>query len=92
MKKKSMIRLLTNKITVIGYWLLVIGATVACSDWTDHYEADSSLQETQQQTLWENIASSSNLTQFKSLLQKFYKRLYYHLSFSIFHLAERDKC
>lgn len=25
MKKKSMIRLLTNKITVIGYWLLVIG-------------------------------------------------------------------
>ena len=70
MKKKSMIRLLTNKITVIGYWLLVIGATVACSDWTDHYEADSSLQETQQQTLWENIASSSNLTQFKSLLQK----------------------
>ena len=70
MKKKSMIRPLTNKITVIGYWLLVIGATVACSDWTDHYEADSSLQETQQQTLWENIASSSNLTQFKNLLQK----------------------
>lgn len=70
MKKKSMIRLLTNKITVIGYWVLVIGATTACSDWTDHYEADSALLDTQQQTLWENIASTANLTQFKTLLQK----------------------
>lgn len=42
----------------------------ACSDWTDHYDADSSLLETQNQTLWENISSSTNLTQFKSLLQK----------------------
>ena len=65
-----MIRPLTNKITVIGYWLLVIGATVACSDWTDHYEADSSLMDTQQQTLWENIASNPSLSQFKALLQK----------------------
>ena len=70
MKKKSMIRLLTNKITVIGYWILVIGATAACSDWTDHYEADNSIMETQHQTLWENIASNPNLTVFKGLLQK----------------------
>ena len=70
MKKKSMIRLLTNKITVIGYWILVLGATAACSDWTDHYEADSELLDTQHQTLWETISSTPNLSNFKSLLQK----------------------
>lgn len=45
-------------------------AITSCSDWTDHYDADSALLATQSQTLWENIASASNLTQFKSLLQK----------------------
>jgi uncharacterized surface protein with fasciclin (FAS1) repeats len=42
----------------------------SCSDWTDHYEADSTLLETQNQTLWENIASTKNLSQFKELLQR----------------------
>ena len=45
-------------------------AFVACSDWTDHYEADSAVMETQHQTLWEYIDSSQDLTKFKSLLQK----------------------
>lgn len=42
----------------------------ACSDWTDHYDADSELLSTQHQTLWENIATNPSLTQFAELLKK----------------------
>ena len=41
-----------------------------CSDWNDHYEADSSILNSQQTTLWENIQTNKNLTQFASLLKK----------------------
>ena len=53
-----------------AFFILHSSFFISCSDWTDHYEADSSLLETQNQTLWENIASTANLTQFKNLLQK----------------------
>ena len=42
----------------------------ACSDWTDHYQDDSSILDSQQKTLWENIEQNENLTQFASLLKK----------------------
>ena len=35
MKKISIIKRLTNKITVIGYCLLVIGITTSCNDFLD---------------------------------------------------------
>lgn len=43
---------------------------ISCSDWDDHYEADTSLLGAQQSTLWENISASQNLSQFASLLKK----------------------
>ena len=50
-----------------------IAATVAlagCSDWTDHYDANTQLLDTQQQTLWQNIQQDNNLSEFASLLKK----------------------
>lgn len=41
-----------------------------CSDWDDHYDANTALLDTQQSTLWENIAQTDNLSQFASLLKK----------------------
>ena len=49
-----------------------IAATVAlagCSDWTDHYDANTQLLDTQQQTLWQNIQQDNNLSEFASLLR-----------------------
>ena len=45
-------------------------AITACSDWTDHYDANTQLLYTQQQTLWQNIQQDNNLTEFASLLKK----------------------
>lgn len=42
----------------------------SCSDWDDHYQADSQLNATQQSTLWQNINSQGNLSDFASLLQR----------------------
>ena len=42
----------------------------SCSDWDDHYDANTALTDTQQSTLWENIANTGNLSQFASLLKK----------------------
>ena len=43
---------------------------VGCSDWTDHYDADTKLVDSQHATLWENINSDANLSQFAALLKK----------------------
>lgn len=42
----------------------------ACADWDDHYNADTSLLDTQQSTLWRNIERQGNLSQFASLLKQ----------------------
>ena len=50
-----------------------ITATVAlagCSDWTDHYDANTQLLDTQQQTLWQNIQQDNNLSEFATILKK----------------------
>ena len=51
MKKQSNIRMIAKGITVIGYCLLVIVFT-GCSDWDDHFDANTSVVETQNATLW----------------------------------------
>ena len=45
-------------------------ALAACADWNDHYDADTSLLDTQHATLWQNISQNENLSQFASLLKK----------------------
>lgn len=43
---------------------------VACSDWDEHFDADTHVTATQQQTLWQNIESNGQLSQFADLLRK----------------------
>jgi uncharacterized surface protein with fasciclin (FAS1) repeats len=45
-------------------------ALAACTDWNDHYDADTSLLDSQHATLWQNISQNENLSQFASLLKK----------------------
>ena len=50
---------------------LIMGAfTVGCSDWDDHYDGEASAIGTASATLWENLSSNSDLSQFTALLQK----------------------
>ena len=44
--------------------------TSSCSDWDDHFEANTAVLETQNATLWQNIEKNGNLTQFAELLRK----------------------
>ena len=44
-------------------------AITACADWDDHYDADTSLLDSQHASLWQNIAQNENLSQFASLLK-----------------------
>ena len=50
---------------------LIMGAfTMGCSDWDDHYDGDATAIGTAANSLWENISSNSDLSQFSALLQK----------------------
>ena len=64
-----------NRRQLIGFSFIICQLSfsamlVACSDWDDHYEADSSILSSQQSTLWENISSNGQLSQFAALLKK----------------------
>ena len=50
--------------------LLFSAVLVSCTDWDDHYEADTSIVNSQNATLWENIQQNSSLSEFASLLKK----------------------
>ena len=61
-------------------WLIVLSVVichlslsavfVSCSDWDDHYVADTSVLPSQRATLWENIEGNGNLKQFSDLIRK----------------------
>ena len=42
----------------------------ACSDWDDHFDANTSVLESQHSSLWQNIEQAGNLSQFAALLKK----------------------
>ena len=67
MKRPSIIKRVTNGITVIGYCLLVIGMT-ACSDWTDHYEP--ALENGGDATLWQQLKANPQLSDFCQVLEQ----------------------
>lgn len=46
------------------------GLFTACSDWDDHYDADTAITGSQQSTLLENITKRPELSQFAALLSK----------------------
>lgn len=58
-----------NKIFNTTFMALALGtALVGCSDWDDHY--DSTIQGDAGLTIWQNIKSNENLSQFASLIEQ----------------------
>ena len=50
---------------------LALGAmATACSDWDDHYDANSSFEGSDNATLWQNISANENLSEFAALAKK----------------------
>lgn len=50
---------------------LTMGAmATGCSDWDDHYDPATSVMSSSDATLWENISSNSELSEFAQLLKK----------------------
>lgn len=50
--------------------MLITGSVSSCSDWDDHYDANTAETATSTATIWENINSSTNLSQFADLLKR----------------------
>jgi uncharacterized surface protein with fasciclin (FAS1) repeats len=63
-------RSLKYKVFGAGCSLAAALALGACSDWDDHYDAETSLLPSQQVSLWETINGNGELTQFAQLLEK----------------------
>lgn len=45
-------------------------AQMSCTDWDDHYTAEEHLQPSATQTIWQNISSRNDLSQFRALVEK----------------------
>lgn len=61
---------LKYKVFGAGCSLMAALALGACSDWDDHYDADTSLLPSQQVSLWKTINDNGELTQFAKLLER----------------------
>ena len=57
------------KLTALPVGVLGLALLSSCSDWDDHYGADTALVSSQSATLWQNISSQPNLSQFAALLK-----------------------
>ena len=56
---------------IIHYSLFFsVALIVACSDWDEHFDAERQVVASQKVSLWENIESRSNLSQFADILRK----------------------
>lgn len=44
--------------------------TLSCSDWDDHYDAETAVAGSATSTIWENLSSNANLSQFADLMKK----------------------
>ena len=58
------------KLLGAAFFILHSSFFISCSDWDDHFDASSSVLESQHATLWENISQNGNLSQFAALLQQ----------------------
>lgn len=50
--------------------IVAAASLTACSDWDDHFDANTSVLDSQNATLWQNIERNASLTQFAELLRK----------------------
>ena len=65
--KKYIIEKSKQLLLLFSFSPLLLGS---CSDWDDHFDANTSVLESQNSTLWKNIEKSGNLTQFAEILRK----------------------
>ena len=58
------------KLFSAAFFILHSSFFISCSDWDDHFDASASMLDSQHATLWQNIESNANLSQFASLLKQ----------------------
>ncbi len=63
--KRAMLELLGA-----AFFILHSSFFISCSDWDDHFDAGASMLDSQHATLWQNIESNANLSQFAALLKQ----------------------
>lgn len=61
---------LKYKLFSASFSIVTALALGACSDWDDHFDAESTVLPSQKASLWENIKNDGELTQFAALLEK----------------------
>jgi len=61
---------LKYKLFGAGCSIIAALALGACSDWDDHFDADTSILPSQNTDLWESIKNDGELTQFAALIEK----------------------
>ena len=52
------------------YLFTLLPLFASCADWDDHFESNTSVLDSQNATLWQNIEQNGNLTQFADLLKR----------------------
>ena len=57
-------------LSFIIYTVLGSMSLTSCSDWDDHFDADTSILPSQKANLWESIKNDGELTNFAALLEK----------------------
>ena len=71
--KRAMLELLGT-----AFFILNSSFFISCSDWDDHFDATSSVLDSQHASLWQNIEQNGNLTQFAALLRQAVEALAVH--------------
>jgi uncharacterized surface protein with fasciclin (FAS1) repeats len=59
-----------SSMLILSAAMLITGSVSSCSDWDDHYDANTAETSTSTATIWENINSNTNLSQFADLLKR----------------------
>ncbi|MBP7985124.1 MAG: fasciclin domain-containing protein [Bacteroidaceae bacterium] len=59
-----------SNMLILSAAMLIAGSVSSCSDWNDHYDANTAETATSTATIWENINSNTDLSEFADLLKR----------------------
>ena len=59
-----------SSMLILSAAMLITGSVSSCSDWNDHYDANTAETATSTATIWENINSNTDLSEFADLLKR----------------------
>ncbi len=68
--RRPLTSVLRRPLCLLQYGLCAGLLLSSCSDWDDHYDADTSLLASQHATLWQNIEQEGTLSQFATLVKR----------------------